>query len=79
MNNVNIQDLVTLLAAVDIAVKRGTFSILEIRAVGEVAEKLNAFLAEATAQAEAARAAAAEAQAAEGEAPAAEGEAPAAE
>lgn len=58
MNNVNINDLMTLLAAVDIAVKRGVYSILEIRAVGEVAEKLNAFLTEATAAAEAAKAAA---------------------
>lgn len=54
MNNVNINDLMTLLAAVDIAVKRGTYSILEVRQVGEVAEKLNAFLTEATAAAEAA-------------------------
>jgi hypothetical protein len=52
MNNVNINDLMTLLAAVDIAVKRGTYSILEVRQVGEVAEKLNAFLSEATAAAE---------------------------
>jgi hypothetical protein len=58
MNNVNINDLMTLLAAVDIAVKRGVYSILEIRQVGEVAEKLNAFLTEATAAAEAAKAAA---------------------
>ena len=54
MNNVNINDLMTLLAAVDIAVKRGTYSILEVRQVGEVAEKLNAFLTEATAAATAA-------------------------
>jgi len=44
----------TLLAAVDLAVKRGTYSILEIRQVGEVAEKLNAFLTDATAAAQAA-------------------------
>jgi hypothetical protein len=69
MNNVNINDLMTLLTAVDIAVKRGTFSILEIRSVGEVAEKLNAFLAEATAQSEAAKVAAEQAGA-EGQAPA---------
>jgi hypothetical protein len=60
MNNVNINDLMTLLAAVDIAVKRGTYSILEVRQVGEVAEKLNAFLTEATAAAKAAEEAAAE-------------------
>jgi hypothetical protein len=66
MNNVNINDLMTLLAAVDIAVKRGVYSILEIRAVGEVAEKLNAFLTEATAAAEAAK------TAAEGQEPAVE-------
>jgi len=48
----------TLLAAVDLAVKRGTYSILEIRQVGEVAEKLNAFLTEATAASQAAQAAA---------------------
>lgn len=58
MNNVNINDLVTLLAAVDLAVKRGTYSILEIRQVGEVAEKLNAFLTEATAASQAAQVAA---------------------
>jgi len=66
MNNVNINDLMTLLAAVDIAVKRGTYSILEVRQVGEVAEKLNAFLTEATAAADAAKAAAEQA-AAEGQ------------
>jgi hypothetical protein len=66
MNNVNINDLMTLLAAVDIAVKRGVYSILEIRAVGEVAEKLNAFLTEAT---EAAKAAEEAAKAADGTAP----------
>lgn len=67
MNNVNINDLMTLLAAVDIAVKRGTYSILEVRQVGEVAEKLNAFLTEATAASEAAAKAAAEQAGAEGE------------
>jgi len=70
MNNVNINDLMTLLAAVDIAVKRGTYSILEIRQVGEVAEKLNAFLTEATAAAQAADEAA---KAAEGTEATAEG------
>jgi len=79
MNNVNINDLMTLLAAVDLAVKRGTYSILEIRQVGEVAEKLNAFLSEATAASEAAAKAAAEQAAAEGQpAPEATPEAPAA-
>jgi hypothetical protein len=48
-----IQDLSVLLAAVDLAVKRGAFSILEINQVGAMAEKLNAFLAEAQKQAEA--------------------------
>lgn len=48
-----IQDLSVLLAAIDLAVKRGAFSILEIGQVGAVAEKLNSFLAEAQKQAEA--------------------------
>jgi hypothetical protein len=48
-----IQDLSVLLAAVDIAVKRGAFSILEVGQVGAIAEKLNAFLGEAQKQAEA--------------------------
>lgn len=61
-----IQDLSVLLAAVDLAVKRGAFSILEIGQVGAVAEKLNAFLAEAQKQAEAQQAAQA-AEAAEGQ------------
>lgn len=51
-----IQDLSVLLAAVDIAVKRGAFSILEVGQVGAVAEKLNGFLAEAQKQAEAQKA-----------------------
>lgn len=68
----NINDLSVLLAAIDIAVKRGAFSVLEVGAVGQAAEKLNAFLVEATEQAKAA----AEAAAVEGE-PAAD--APAAE
>lgn len=63
----NIQDLAVLLAAVELAVKRGTYSILEIGAVGEAAGKLNAFLSEAQRQAQEAAApaegeAAAEAQ-----------------
>ena len=65
----NIQDLSILLAAVELAVKRGTFSIFEIGAVGGATEKLAAFLKEANAQAEAAKA---EQEAAEGQAPAAE-------
>lgn len=73
----NINDLSVLLAAIDIAVKRGAFSVLEVGAVGNAAEKLNAFLVDATAQAKAtADAAAAEQAAAEGQpatgAPAAE-------
>lgn len=46
-----IQDLSVLLAALDAAVKRGAFSILEIGQVGLAAEKLNAFLGEAQKQA----------------------------
>lgn len=52
----NIQDLTVLLAAIELAVKRGTFSFLEIGTVGQVAEKLNAFLLEAKKQQEAAEA-----------------------
>lgn len=51
----NIQDLSILFAAVELAVKRGTFSIFEIGAVGQSAEKLGAFLKQANEQAEAAR------------------------
>jgi hypothetical protein len=47
----NINDLSILLAAVDIAVKRGAFSILEIGQVGEAATKLNKFIADASAAA----------------------------
>jgi len=65
----NLTDLSTLLAAIDIAVKRGAFSVLEIGAVGETATKLNNFLLEAKRQQEEA-AAAAEQSAAEGQAPA---------
>ena len=64
----NIQDLSILLAAVELAVKRGTFSIFEIGAVGQTADKLAAFLKDANEQAEAAKAAAdAEQAAAEGQ------------
>ena len=59
----NIQDLSILLAAVELAVKRGTFSIFEIGAVGQTAEKLAAFLKDANEQAEAAKAAAEQASA----------------
>ena len=59
----NIQDLSILLAAVELAVKRGTFSIFEIGAVGQTTEKLAAFLKDANAQAEAAKAAAEDASA----------------
>jgi hypothetical protein len=54
----NIQDLSILLAAIELAVKRGTFSIFEIGAVGQTADKLAAFLKDANEQAEAAKAAA---------------------
>jgi hypothetical protein len=70
----NIQDLSILLAAVELAVKRGTFSIFEIGAVGQTADKLAAFLKDANEQAEAAKAAAdqaaAEGQPAQEQAPA---------
>ena len=59
----NIQDLSILLAAVELAVKRGTFSIFEIGAVGQTADKLAAFLKDANEQAEAAKAAAEDASA----------------
>lgn len=72
----NLTDLSTLLAAIDIAVKRGAFSVLEIGAVGETATKLNNFLLEAKKQQEEAAAAqAAEQSAAEGQEPAEEAKA----
>ena len=76
MNTLNLNDLATLLAAIDIAVKRGAFSILEVGSVSEVATKLNNFLQEAQKQAQPEGEAAAEGEAAqpEGDAPA-EGEA----
>lgn len=52
----NINDLSVLLAAIDIAVKRGAFSILELSQVGDVATKLNTFLQSAKEQAEKAQA-----------------------
>jgi len=63
----NLTDLSTLLAAIDIAVKRGAFSVLEIGAVGETATKLNNFLLEAKKQQEEAAAAQATEAPAEGE------------
>lgn len=66
----NINDLSILLAAVDIALKRGAFSILEVGAIGDVATKLNEFLKAANEQA-----AAAQAAQAEGSAPAEGGDA----
>lgn len=77
----NINDLSILFAAVELAVKRGTFSVFEIGTIGQAAEKLGAFLKDAAAQAEAAKAAQeAEQAAAEGQAPEAPAtEAPAAE
>lgn len=74
----NINDLSVLFAAVELAVKRGTFSVFEIGTVGQAAERLGAFLKDANAQAEAAKAAqAAEQAAAEGQGPdAAQPEAP---
>lgn len=57
-----------LLAAIDIAIKRGAYSILEVGAIGDVATKLNEFLKNANEQAAAAKAA--EEGAAEGQAPA---------
>ena len=72
----NINDLSILFAAVELAVKRGTFSIFEIGAVGQSAERLGTFLKDAQEQAAAAKAAEeAEQAAAEGQAP----EAPAVE
>jgi hypothetical protein len=51
-----INDMTVLLAAIEIAVKRGAFSVLEIQQVGATAEKLNTFLVQAKEQAEAAAA-----------------------
>jgi hypothetical protein len=57
----NLQDMSVLLAAIDVAVKRGVFSVLEVGQVSEVAVKLNNFLVEAQKAQEAAAAAQAEA------------------
>ena len=76
----NINDLSVLFAAVELAVKRGTFSVFEIGAVGQAAERLGAFLKDANEQAQAAKAAQeAEQAAAEGTAEAVAEEAPKAE
>ena len=73
----NINDLSVLFAAVELAVKRGTYSLFEIGPVGQAAEKLGAFLKEANEQAQAAQAAqAAEQAAAEGQQPADDTQAP---
>lgn len=48
-----INDMSVLLAAIEVAVKRGAFSVLEIGQVGAVAEKLNAFIGAAKEQVEA--------------------------
>jgi hypothetical protein len=45
-----INDMSVLLAAIELAVKRGAFSVLEIGQVGAVAEKLNAFIGSAKEQ-----------------------------
>jgi hypothetical protein len=66
----NINDLSILFAAVELAVKRGTFSLFEIGAVGQAADRLGAFLKDAQEQAAAAKAA--EEAAAESQAPAEE-------
>ena len=63
-----VNDMSILLAAVDIAIKRGAYSILEVGAIGDCAARLNDFLKAANEQAEAAKA---EQAAAEGQ-PAAE-------
>jgi hypothetical protein len=62
-----VNDMSILLAAVDIAIKRGAYSILEVGAIGDCAARLNDFLKAANEQAEAAKA---EQAAAEGQAPA---------
>jgi hypothetical protein len=58
----NINDLSVLFAAVELAVKRGTYSVFEIGTVGQSLEKLGAFLKDANEQAEAAKAAQAAAE-----------------
>lgn len=72
----NINDLSVLFAAVELAVKRGTFSLFEIGPVGQAAEKLGAFLKEANEQAQAAQAAQAAAEGGAEQAPAENTQAP---
>jgi hypothetical protein len=52
-----VNDMSILLAAVDIAIKRGAYSILEVGAIGDCAARLNEFLKAANEQAQAAQAA----------------------
>jgi hypothetical protein len=58
-----VNDLSILLAAIDIAIKRGTYSILEVGAIGDMAARLNEFLKNANEQAKAASEAPAEGEA----------------
>ena len=51
-----VNDMSILLAAVDIAIKRGAYSILEVGAIGDCATRLNEFLKAANEQAQAAKA-----------------------
>lgn len=51
-----VNDMSILLAAVDIAIKRGAYSILEVGAIGDCAARLNDFLKAANEQAQAAQA-----------------------
>lgn len=51
-----VNDMSILLAAVDIAIKRGAYSILEVGAIGDCAARLNEFLKSANEQAQAAAA-----------------------
>jgi hypothetical protein len=51
-----VNDMSILLAAVDIAIKRGAYSILEVGAIGDCAARLNEFLKAANEQAQAAQA-----------------------
>ncbi len=52
-----VNDMSIPLAAVDIAIKRGAYSILEVGAIGDCAARLNEFLKAANEQAQAAQAA----------------------
>jgi hypothetical protein len=51
-----VNDMSILLAAVDIAIKRGAYSILEVGAIGDCAARLNEFLKAANEQAQATQA-----------------------